>query len=76
MNSESFFEIDADINHFDDLYPSINESNMKQYYTADEFNDKFSSNNGKDLSVFHINIRSLNKNGDELAIYLESINSL
>ena len=74
MNNDTFFEIDADINHFDDIYPCINESSMKQYYTADEFNVKFSSNNTKDLSVFHINIRSLNKHGDELAIYLESIN--
>ena len=67
-------DIDADIHHFDEIYPSVNESIQKQYYSADEFNSKFSPNCGNDLSVFHINIRSLNKNGDELLVYLETIN--
>ena len=66
---DPFHQIDADINHFE-LYPSINENSAKQYYTTEEFNLKFPSNNKKDLSIFHINIRSLNKNGDELIAYL------
>ena len=66
--------IDADINHFESLYPCINESNIKQYYTTDDFNEKFTSNNEKDLNIIHLNIRSLNKNGNELVLYLESIN--
>ena len=73
MNVNILDHVDADINHFDELYPCVNESNLKQYYTEDEFNNKFSSRNINDFSVLHVNIRSINKNGDELLIYLESI---
>ena len=75
MSIDSILDsIDAGINHFDQLYPCVNESELKQYYTADEFNLKFPRNNGNDLSILHSNIRSLKKNGDELAIYIETLN--
>ena len=75
MSVDSILDnIDAGINHFDQLYPCVNESELKQYYTADEFNMKFPRDNGNDLSILHSNIRSLKKNGDEQSIYLETIN--
>jgi len=46
------------------------------YLTDDEFNNLFPETriNASDLSVFHINIRSLNKNFTELYVFLESLN--
>ena len=75
MSSNPMLEnIDADIHHFEELYPCVNESNLKQYYTVGEFNVKFPRNNVNDLNILHTNIRSLRKNGDELSVYLESLN--
>ena len=67
------YDVDADINHFDEIYPCVNESDSKQYYTDEEFNSKFPHNNKNDLNIFHINLRSLNKNGDELIIFLRNL---
>ena len=75
MSSISMLDnIDADIHHFEELYPCVNESNLKQYYDGNEFNVKFPCNNSNDLSILHTNIRSLRKNGDELCGHLESLN--
>lgn len=49
----------------------------KQYYNEKNFNlmtKKFSKQNHK-LSLFHINIRSLNKNASSLKLYLETLNN-
>ena len=54
MNVNILDHVDADINHFDELYPCVNECNLKQFYTADDFNNKFSSSNANDLSVLHL----------------------
>ena len=41
-----------------------------KYYTDDEFNDVFSNTRNKiKLSIFHLNIRSLNKNYHELLLF-------
>ena len=75
MSRNLIFEnIDADTHHFDNLYPCVNESNLKQYYSVDDFNVKFPRNNDSDLNILHTIIRSLKKNGDELSVYLESLN--
>ena len=39
MNAEQFFDdIDADLNHSNELYPSLQTSHENQYYDSDEFN--------------------------------------
>ena len=46
-----------------------------KYYTDDEFNDVFNNTHNKiKLSIFHLNIRSLNKNYHELYCFLQSLN--
>jgi len=45
-----------------------------QYTSADNFTDKVEAKiNCVDISVFHVNIRSLNRNHSELCIFLESL---
>ena len=38
-----------------------------------EFDDKFTENEKNDLSIFHLNVRSIRRNGDELVCYLETL---
>jgi len=44
------------------------------YQTDDEFNRFYESESGVELSVFHMNIRSLNKNHRGLSLFLYSLN--
>ena len=65
MNNEDFFDnIDADLNHYNELYPDLNNENKSNYYTSNAFNEL--SINRNDFSIFHHNIRSLNKNYDQI----------
>ena len=67
-------------NTFYDMLKSNVNSNIMQdlsfrYYTDDDFNNSFNNGcNNIKLSVFHINIRSLNKNYHELYSFLLSLN--
>ena len=70
INNEVFRDIDADLNHFEELYPCLNDSQIEQYYSSDRFNSVFSSGSMNDLSIIHLNIRSLGANGDILNAYL------
>ena len=67
-------EIDVDTNHFDILFPSIASSQNNQYYDIDSFNSSFSINGMNDLSVIHLNIRSIAANGDRFAVFLSTLN--
>ena len=72
MNINDIFgDIDVETNHFNAVYPNLFENQRNQYYTTDKFNDNFSFNN-RDLSIFHLNIRSLSKNGDNLDAFLST----
>ena len=45
------------------------------YFTPDSFNTKLNNDGNKiDFSLFHMNIHSLNKNGDELRQFLSTVN--
>ena len=62
MRDGSFFDnIDADINHFEQLYPSIGVNNFDQYYDSGKFNSVFSVNGTRDFSVIHVKIRSISQ---------------
>ena len=68
-------EIDIDVNHFDDLYPGLLNNRNDQYYNHERFNNSFCDDtNSNSLSVLHLNINSLNKNGPELIGYLSLLN--
>ena len=73
MQNDFFQDIDVDLNHFNELYPNLIINSRNQYYNVDSFNDNFGMNDVCDLSVFHLNIRSISRNGDSLITYLSCL---
>ena len=74
-------EYDIDENFYNNNYSGIGgdidgEDFRESYYCSAKFRDHFGSGQAtpNDLNIFHVNIRSLHKNGDELLAYLETLN--
>ena len=74
MINNFFDNIDVDLNHFDDLYHNLFQNSDNQYYDVERFNNSFSVECSRDLSVAHLNIASLSKNGPDLIAYLSLLN--
>ena len=74
MVSDVLNDVDADLNHFNELYPSLHSSSEQQYYDSDKFNSTFNLNTRNDLSIIHANIRSLSANGDMFVGFLSLLN--
>ena len=72
MNNDLFSEIDVDVNHYRELHPHLYENSDDQCYTIDRFNQAF-TDRSCDLSIFHANIRSLEKNGNDLAVFMSAL---
>ena len=70
----SLSNIDIDVNHFNEVFPNLSLGNDNQYFDYCRFNDVFSMNAGRDLSIMHLNIRSISRNGDCLISYLSLLN--
>ena len=74
INNSQLDDIDIDQHFFENNYPSLNGDLRDQYYSIERFHNAFSSENpNRDLSVIHVNIRSIAKNGDALVTYLSSL---
>ena len=71
---ELFEDINADLSHFEQLNPNLNDSRIYQYYDCEIFNDTFIGDGVNDASVLHVNNRSLNANGESLVLYLSLFN--
>ena len=56
-------DVDIDCNHFNVLYPDLNEDEYSKYYHAEEFK-KLNINDNTDLLMLNFNIRSLSANFD------------
>ena len=65
-------EIDADLNYFNDAYPSLNDNHYDQYFDSSAFNNLQLDNNSN-FSVMHLNIRSLKKNGETFEAYISTL---
>ena len=75
MNFTHLDDIDIDQHFYENNYPSLNGSLTDQYYNIERFQDAFSSETtNNNLSIIHVNIRSISKNGDALVTYLTSLN--
>ena len=59
-----FPELDADINHFNDLYPDIEASICSEYYDTEKLKTFRTTNS--DFALFSFNTRSLFRHYDEL----------
>ena len=69
----NFEAIDADLNHFDLIFPSFQQSNSEHYYNSASFNSKFTETCYNDLSLIHLNIRSFHRNGDAFLSFLATL---
>ena len=47
-------EIDADLNHFNTLFPDYTNTHCSEYYNVSKLNSQSSLNNG-DLALYHLN---------------------
>ena len=72
-NFSNFDDIDAEINHFNRIFPDFESNQSNPYFNSESFNSKFSSNNSHSLSIIHINIRSIAANGEAFASYLTTL---
>ena len=61
MDNAFFTDIDVDLNDFENTSLSYLNSAGKNYFNCDQFNEDFRecSVNSDNLSVFHLNIRSI-----------------
>ena len=65
--------LDSDINHFNALYPDMNNDDICRYYSFNEFNSSVVGD-PDDLTIFHLNICSLLNKWDELLNNLGMLN--
>ena len=77
MGDAFFSDIDVDVNYFENTSLGYQYSAIGNYFNCDQFNEDFREctvNTDNNLSVLHLNIRSIAANGDELVGYLETLN--
>ena len=74
-NNQIFDDIDAELNHFNALYPNTFDDSSCQYYSNDNFNLNFQNIVPTDFKIIHINIRSIAAHGEELGGYLKTLNA-
>ena len=67
-------DIDVEINHFNNAFPDVLNNQNCLYYNVETFNSKFNDLNQTDLSIIHLNIRSLAANGDDFNSYISMLN--
>ena len=69
-----FDDIDPEINHLNRAFPDLADGNeQNNYFTSSTFNNSFNSVNFNSFSLIHINIRSINANGDSFVSYLSTL---
>ena len=67
-------EFDAGLSTIGLMYGHLDFNNISNYYDLEQYNKTFLSLGDKLLSVMHFNIRSFNKNGNEMISLIESLN--
>ena len=72
-NLDVFEDIDAELNHYNEIYPGYNSNNNSEYFTYDKLNNLI-SNDTFNFSLFHLNVRSLFPKHDDLCAMLDNIN--
>ena len=73
-DADIFDDIDVELNHFQELYPNLNDNETSKYYNVDNYN-KLPPKHKSDLNILYQNIRSLNCNYDNISGFLDSINA-
>ena len=65
-------EFDVGLSTIELMYDHLNLESMSRYYDIEQYNKSFSGNHDKVLSIIHLNIRSLVKNGDEMSAFFST----
>ena len=63
-NDDIFNDIDPEVNHFAEIFPDLNNSELSDYYSIYKFNENCVTN-VSDLNIIHCNIRFLYAHHDE-----------
>ena len=64
--------LDPDLNHFQAINNFLS-MNCSNYHNTNKFNSMFQPNS-LNLNIIHINIRSINQNGNNLVVFLSNLN--
>ena len=67
-------DIEADINHFDQIFPLLQNRRRNLYYDTEKFNGLGLDKSHRDFSVMHLNINSVKANSDTLLSFLSTLN--
>lgn len=67
-------EIDIDVNHFNEIYPSLTNDNQSNYYDIIKFNDDCSKL-ASDFALFQMNARSLYPKFDEFSAFISCLDT-
>ena len=71
MDGAFFSDIDIDVTYFGNISLSYQYNASRNYFNCDQFIEDFREctiNSDNNLSVFHLNIRSIVANGDDLVV--------
>ena len=60
-NDDIFNDIDAEVNHFAEIFPDLNNSEHSDYYSINKFNENWVIN-VYNLNIIHCNINNNNNN--------------
>ena len=66
-------EFDVGMSTIGLMYDHLDFAEMSKYYDIEQYNKSFPMYNKDILSVLHLNIRSVNKNGDEMSSIISSL---
>ena len=75
MGIDALRSIDPDCNLFNDIYCSIDNSNVSRYYSVQQYNQAIDEH-APNISIFNYNVRSLRSNSDGLLAFLQSFHKL
>jgi len=66
-------DLDPDINYFNDLYDSLNNTYNSNYFDSNSFNESIKTLNNNMVTLINFNIRSFNKNYIFFESFLETL---
>ena len=69
MMNDFLYDVDADLHHFNQLYPDLNNGNQGEYYNLNQCCLK----SPNDFALFHVNICSLIPKMDDLHTVLSTL---
>ena len=70
--SDMLRDVDPDEQFFNDVFPTYSDGTHSPYYSLERYNNEF-RNASPSFNVLHMNVRSLNANGDLFSSFLNAL---